>query len=272
MKSKPTPICRICGTRPADSDEHFIPKATGNRSVVRLLVQETDGTQRERHLKGGFFLPVLCKQCNSSPASTYAQAYVDLFRKLERAPDLITGDGNLAFHAHSIFPLRFIKQAILAFLCAAPWYPAPEWKPLQEFLQDREALLPESAPRVYLYINTSKLGRVVPLCGITELAHNCTTMVSEISWPPLGIVMSYERHPILTSMVDITDWGQSDFSVRTSKVLQLPRLRVNSIYPLAFGSAKEVKRRERENLPAYLFHVPDASSSPTKLCVLLRRG
>ncbi len=272
MKSKLTSFCRICGVRPADSDEHFIPKATGNCRVVRLLVQESNGAQRERRLKGGFFLPVLCKRCNSSQASAYAQAYVDLFRQLQKAPDLVTSDGHLAFHAHDIFPLRFVKQSILAFLCAAPWYPEPVWKPLQEFLQDREAPLPVSAPRVYLYKNISTIGRVVPFCAICELAHNRTSTVSEISWPPLGIVLSYEPHPILSSMVDITDWGELGFSVRTSKVLKLPHLRVNSLYPLAFGSAKDIERRQRDDLPAYQFHVPEHASSPTKLCVLLRRG
>ena len=103
--------CRICGTQEANSDEHFIPKAAGNRQTVRLLVQEEDGTRRERTVKGGLFLPVLCDQCNSNPASAYAQSYVDLYRQLQKAPDLHSTDGRLAFHAKEIFPLRVIIGA-----------------------------------------------------------------------------------------------------------------------------------------------------------------
>lgn len=270
--TSPLALCRICAVRPADSDEHFIPKATGNRRVIRLLVQEIDGSQRERRYKGGFFLPVLSKQCNSNPASTYAQAYTDLFRQLRAAPSLTSEDGRLLFHARNIFPLRFIKQSILAFLCAAPWYPEPVWRPLQQFLQERDAFLPSSAPRIYLYENISTIGRVVPSCGVCELTHHRTTVVSEISWPPLGIVLSFQPHPLLSAMTDVTDWGKHQYSDRASCVLALPRLRLNTLYPLAFGSAREINQREKKSLPVYLFHAPTESRSPTTLCTLLRRG
>jgi hypothetical protein len=270
--STPPALCRICGIRPADSDEHFIPKAAGNRRAVRLLVQEPDGSQRERRCTGGFFLPVLCKQCNSSPAGGYAQAYTVLFRQLREAPSLTAEDGRLIFHARDIFPLRFVKQCILAFICAAPWYPEPVWRPLQAFLRDRDALLPDTAPRIFLYENIANIGRVVPSCGICELANHRTTVVSEISWPPLGIVLSFQAHPVLSQMADITEWGQYAYSHRASVQLRLPRLQVNTLYPLAFGTARAVKARDEVLLPLYLFHAPPTSSSPTKLCTLLRRG
>lgn len=269
LKPEPQP-CRICGVATADSDEHFIPKALGNRATVKLLVQEPDGSQRERRCTDGFFVRTLCKGCNGKHGSTYAQAFSGLYRQVQAAPDIRTADGRLLVRCTRIFPLRIIKQALVGFLCASPWYPAPVWRPLQACLREPEAPLPAEAPRVFLYFNTARLGRIVPCCGMLELAHHRTTVVSEISWPPLGVVLAFGSHPILEPMQEITGWGQLRYSTTISASLCLPRLRVNSLYPLSFGSNRAIEAAQARNLPTYLHHVPPGSVSPTNLAALIR--
>jgi hypothetical protein len=237
---------------------------------VRLLVQEPDGSQRERRCTGGFFVRYLCKRCNSGPASTYAQAYITLYRQIQAAPDIRDTNGRLLVHCRRIFPLRVIKQAILAFLCASPWYPAPVWLPLQECLRDREAPLPPSAPRVFLYFNTSRLGRIVPACGLLELSNHRTTLVSEVSWPPLGLVLAFGDPPIPVRMHEVTSWGLEPYTRAVATDLSLPRLRVNSLYPLAFGSSRTIEQAHERALPVFLHHVPPGSTSPTNLAALIR--
>jgi hypothetical protein len=265
-------LCRICGIRTADSDEHFIPKAIGNRAAVRLLVQNPDGGKRERRCTGGFFVRVLCQRCNNGPASTYAQAYANLYRQIVAAPDIRTDDGRFLVHCRRLHPLRIIKQAVLGFLCAVPWYPDAVWRPLQDCLLDREAPLPPSAPRVFLYFNTSQFGRIAPFCSLVELATHRSTVLSEVSWPPLGLIFAYDSHPIIDAMQELSAWGSESFSASRSVSIVLPRLRVNSLYPLAFGSTRAIERTQEERLTVFLHHVPPGSASPLNISALIRRN
>jgi hypothetical protein len=266
------PLCRICRLRPADSDEHFIPKATGNRQVVRLLVQEPDGSQKERRYKGGFFTPVLCSVCNGGPASTYAQAYTDIFNQLSRAPKITDSVGRILFRAKRVFLQRFVKQCVLAYICAAPWTPHPVWQHLQDCLLNPEQPVPPSAPRPYLYFNVSPFGRIVPSCSMVEFAHHRSVIFSELSWPPLGVILAYSPHPLFEAMPDVSEWGARSYKARETVTLALPRLRVNTVYPLAFGSTRQIDAWQAKSVPGYLHYVPPGSTSPFNLSALVRRA
>lgn len=267
------PPCRICSTRPADSDEHFIPKAAGNKLLVMSLSIADDGSWKERPLRGGAKVPVLCGACNKTVASPYAQAYTHLYRQLRAAPRITVPDGRRVFHIRRLCPLRVIKQAILGYLCIAAWEPELVWEPLQHFVRNREEALPASAPHIYLYFNSSHFGRVVPYCVIGSLATHESVPMAEISWPPLGIVLSHSpNHPALSEMQDVTEWGALPFAAKQDVSLVLPELRVSSIYPLAFGGDHAVRRHQAAHLPFHLVNAPPESTSPFKFPTLLRRG
>jgi len=116
-------------------------------------------------------------------------------------------------------------------------------------------------------MNTSNTGRIVPCCGISDLVSHESMTVSEISWPPLGIVFSYERHRYFDSMQEITDWGRFKFANRVDLNLSLPRFTVNTHYPIGFGTVEQIQSRGW----VYLFHVPPESKSPTNISALIRR-
>ncbi len=272
MSSVALELCRICRIRPADSDEHFIPRATGNKALVRLLTLGADGKYVEVPASGGATVSVLCTQCNNGVGSKYAGAYTYLYRQFCNAPHITDTDGRLRIHADGVFALRFIKQVILAFIAVAAWEPQPEWLTLQEFLADPTALLPPSAPSIYLYYNLASIGRIVPSCGLVSLADaHAPATLSELSWPPLGIVISYAWHPALQNMHDVTRWGQQPYGQRIDEWLAVPRLVVNTLYPLAFGSEEEISKQQEARLSGYLLHIPTGSSHPFQFPALIRR-
>jgi hypothetical protein len=157
------------------------------------------------------------------------------------------------------------------FLCAVPYQPAPVWRGIQEFVLKRDALLPSSAPFVYLYMNVSRIGRIVPCCGIVDFSTHKTIVVSEVSWPPVGIVFSFQSDERFALMEDVTSWGHFRFEDKKDVTIRLPRLQVSSHYPLGFGTAVEVEREQANRGLAYLFHVPDDSTSLTSISALWER-
>ena len=66
--------------------------------------------------------------------------------------------------------------------------------------------------------------------------------MSEISYPPIGIVYSHGANPRFANMVDITGWSQYGFSVKKDFVLKLPQFKVSTDHPLGFGNPEDVEK------------------------------
>ena len=261
--------CRICRKRKADSPEHFIPRAVGNKGEVKLLTQGTDGLTVLRET-GGFAVRVLCRKCNTELGSVYAQQYTLVSRAISETSGLVSPTGNTLVTVDRLFQLRFVKHLFLMYLAAAPWHPHVLWKPLCEFVSIRDSKLPRTAPHVFLYHNTSQLGRIVPACGMVEFATHRTTVLAEVSWPPLGVLFLHSQHPVSQQMFDVTSWGHLDDTPCANVTLELPRKQISAIYPVAFGDEQSVKRQQQEMLPAYLGYVPPESKNPIVISALIQ--
>ncbi len=128
------------------------------------------------------------------------------------------------------------------FLSTMPQTETPMWQDIRDFVRRRDSTLPNDAPRIYLYHNTSVIGRIVPWCAISELfTTRQPVALSEITWPPLGIVFGEGTHDRLATMAEITAWGRYQFHEKTNSVLSLPKLHVNTDHPLAFGTVGEIE-------------------------------
>lgn len=263
-------LCRVCRNNPADSPEHFIPKAAGNRGKVTIVFLGQGGSYVSRPGTDGYYERVLCTACNGE-CSVYAQQYVEMLRQLEQSSGLSVPDGRQAVTLRGIYPLRLVKQLILQFLCAPPFPPAAVWLELQRFVRDREATLPPGAPSIYLYRNLSTHGRVVPCCCVLELRTRRTVVVSEVSWPPVGAVFCFNPHPKLEAMQDITEWCHRAFSAREDLTILLPQYEVSGVFPLVYGNVRQVEQDERERLPMYLLHVPEGSAYALSIGAIVER-
>jgi len=129
------------------------------------------------------------------------------------------------------------------FLCTLPQHPIPYWKTIQDFVRKCDEPLPEDVPIVYLYKNTANIGRIVPWCSIIE--HHTSRPVialSEVSWPPLGVIFCSQADERFAHLENVNSWGHYRFKDKISLLLKLPPLRVNTDHPIAFGSIKEINQ------------------------------
>ena len=266
-------LCHVCGRRQAVGKEHIPPQHAENRDEVDI--NYVDGNTPSGDMKfhvirspDGFWVSVLCDECNHKIGWRYGDAYKEFLSQITSAAGLEDTSGGVFIHLKGIYPLRILKQMFAMFLGAVPYEPAPVWKGIQEFVRKRDSPLPDNTPSVYLYKNVSKMGRIVPCCGILELSTHKTLVMSEVSWPPLGIVFAFQSDNRLNMMENVTRWGEHRFKDRADLLVKLPKLRVTSHYPLGFGTAREVEREQARRGLIYLFHVPENSASRSDIGVL----
>jgi len=269
-------LCHVCSKYPATSKEHIPSRHAGNKGEVEIIYIDgkTPSGDMEFHVvrsSDGFWVPTFCKYCNNKTGWRYGEAYKDFISQIADAAGLEDTSGRDYAHLKGIYPLRILKQMFAMFLGAVPYEPAPVWNSIQDFVRKRDSVLPANAPSVYLYKNISKLGRIVPCCGIVEFSTDKCLVVSEVSWPPVGIVFAYQSDERFRMMENITHWGRFRFKVKSDSLVRLPRLRVASHYPLGFGTAQKVEREQAQRGLAYLFHVPENSASRNDIGVLWKK-
>jgi len=182
------------------------------------------------------------RKCNRDTGGAYGLSYAAFVSQVAKAGGIEDRERRTLVGLRRIHPLRVMKQMMSMLLAAQPRATPPQFRGLREFVVRRDARLPADAPQVYLYKNVSALGRIVPICGISELlSHRKLLICSEISWPPLGIVFSLEPHERLAAMPNVTHWGQHRFKDTDDFLLRMPPLKVETDWPP--GSARHTKSR-----------------------------
>jgi hypothetical protein len=271
-------MCHICRKSPAVGKEHLPAKAASNRGRVR--VQYIDGASlgdgiRHSHAAfgDGFWVQALCEKCNQTrTGARLGGPYADFVAQISNAAGIEDEHGRIYVRLDGIYPLRVIKQMFSMFLCAMPQQPLPEWRGIQQFVLGKEDRLPGDAPQVYLYRNASKVGRIVPWCAIAEvLTSQQVIALSEVSWPPVGLIFCDRPDERFDSMVNVTQWGQYGFKDRKSFLLQLPRLKVNTDHPLAYGTVSEITRWRTECGVVWAVAGADYDASPNNTSMVLQR-
>jgi hypothetical protein len=155
--------------------------------------------------------------------------------------------GRLYVQARGVHPLRIVKQAVSMFLAAQPGLGSIDWNPLRRFVLRRDDPLPPGSPHILLYYNGSPTGRVVPWCGLSQLFRRIPVIaLSEISFPPLGVVFASSLNPLFEGMQDITAWGSAAYRDEITTNILLPVKRIETDWPLGFGAPAEVERWKNE--------------------------
>jgi hypothetical protein len=220
--------------------------------------------------KQGFYRRVLCRKCNNNYGSFYNTTYTDFVKQIRRASGIMDPQGRILVYLENIYPLRIIKQMFLMYLCIQPREVIPGWEGIREFVRSKYESLPSESPVVYTYINASRIGRIVPWMGLAEVrTRRPPIILSEISYPPIGMVFSDQQDDRFRLMEDITNWGQYGFKEKTSLVIHLPKLQVSTDHPLGFGTEAEVNRWIEENGVVRMIPGAEDPSSKTSAGLVL---
>lgn len=270
-------LCHHCGLREAGSREHLPGVAALNDTpvTVRYLVPDGDKVRVvEQREEDGFVVRTICRHCNQRTGGNYGTAFKE-FAQQFRASGVLDDTGRRTWISlQQIQPLRVLKQLAAMFLAAQVAPSLEQWTSIRQFVRRRDMKLPAASLRFFLYRNASLLGRVSSLCGVGFLFQRpswATLVASEISWPPLGIVFTTDGHPHLDGMKEITDWGRYSFKDRASFGFSVPQYRVETDWPLAYGTRREVDRWTTAKGIVVVSTGVDDGGPPGRMAALIRQ-
>jgi hypothetical protein len=239
--------CHLCGTHTQLSFEHVPPRAAFNdRPVVTKVtddllaaqnLQEMHGARGRRQPRGAGAY-TLCIPCNTTTGSWYGRRYVDwAYQALE-----ISSRAQVApslYHTFQIFPLRVIKQVACMFFSANP----PGFNDAQpdaaRFVLNRDRKYLDPKFCIYVYYNRSPVSRQAAVTGQLTMGKG-TKVYSEISFPPLGYVLSLSGGPPHEDLCDISFFSQYSYNTWADVSLRVPVLPVASMFPGDYRSESEL--------------------------------
>lgn len=268
-------LCRICGRKPATTKEHLPSQGAGNTGTTDVLFIDGNLNEVIRRVQEifekGFYREVLCGDCNSKYGSFYNTAYTDFVNQIQSATGIKDPENRTLISLENVYPVRILKQIFLMYLCIQPRDVLPGWESIRNFVRRKDTKLPSDAPKTYLYKNVSNNGRILPWMGLSEVYRRSQPIfISEISYPPVGIVFCDQEDDRFVSMESISEWGAYGFKDRCNLVVRLPELQVSTDHPLGFGTESEVARWIEECGVARLIPRPEDSESKTSVGLSLR--
>jgi hypothetical protein len=245
-------LCNICTIRPAGSKEHLPGMAASNSGPIEVIYlgSSRNASGEVEHVsrleKDGFVVRTICSHCNNRTGGDYGTAYKSFVEQFTNSGVVEQAIGRSWISVRDIQPLRVIKQMMCMFLAAQPNI-NPHWKGIRKLVLNKDRRMTSERLRVYLYRNTSQLGRVIPFTGMASVRkHWPPILLSEISWPPVGIVFTTESHPLTDGMYEITDWARAyrfrsrDTRSNASFTFDVPQLATGTHWPLGFGTESQV--------------------------------
>lgn len=247
MRVKHNGKCHICGSIGPLTFEHIPPESAFNDRTVLIgefkdiidkgLEPITRGKIQQRGA-GGY---TLCAKCNNNTGSWYGRDYVDWCYQSLILYQRSGGHLSMYYPFH-IFPLRVIKQIICMFFSVN----SDKFRDKQAYLEkfvlkpDVKYLPPDI--KIFTYIKSGKTLRQTGFSGKYRINPygNKLFYLSEISFPPLGYVMTFGSDPPDERLYDITYFANYSYNDWTTVFLKLPILPVHLYYPGDYRSEKEI--------------------------------
>jgi hypothetical protein len=252
-KLKINGVCRICGTEGELSKEHFPPQKANNKDTffASSMEEVIDGVQSKGiQMQGGISGYTLCERCNKNTGRWYGTAFIDFSKSIGEL--LNNSDGMTEIELIlDIYPLRIIKQIVSMFLSVQNDDFSDEHIELRNFVLNTQINTLDAKYRFFVYCCNespthqyrrnpfvshtsienliSRLGNIQKTqTNRIELPTTNTIQISEISHPPLGIVMTIDSIPKDKRLLEITDFATYDFDDEIPFSESLPLLVVSN--------------------------------------------
>jgi hypothetical protein len=240
-----TGVCRICGREKPLSFEHIPPRAAfNNRPVIRISLEQAIELGPDVKPKGpvkqkGMGDYVLCEECNNNSGSWYASRFVDwCYRGMEI---IISSKGNPSLaYTYNIFPLSVLKQIIVMFLAVNNPRFSKVNPGLVAFVSSKENNQLPLKYRVYSYYNIIGMHRNIGLSAQVSLTTGKRIIMSEVSFPPFGYLLTIDSDKPDYRLSDISGFGIYTYDDKTEIQMRMAVLPTHLLYPGDYRSREEI--------------------------------
>ena len=265
--------CRICGIHAKLTFEHVPPRAAFNdcpavgKHILELINKDPDnyfnGKQHTSQRGAGAY--TLCQKCNNDTGAWYGTAFanfahqsLDILKDTKGQPSL--------YYPFRIYPLRVIKQIITMFFSVNDNLFRGNHPDLVKFVLSKYENHLNPDFRILVYFNSSPRGRYIGGVSIAKMSpdeinmdtmenlqrkieseHTKSRLLSEIAFPPLGYVMSFNSEQLDKQLCDLSFFTNYRYDDCTSIPLKLPVFPVHTWYPGDYRSKEQVQRDFEKN-------------------------
>jgi len=222
-------ICKVCGRFSELSYEHVPPKSAFNNnknyyiSHINPLIKnrnaETFDELRKIDSKnitkkqGGIGFYSLCRNCNTNFGTWYVRAYSEWVKQSINYIEFIIKN-PLDNFVVKIYPLRVLKQIVSMFFTLNYKEFSKEYPILKRFILSKESTEFDSRIRIFIYYNAiGGVLRYLPHNTILDLnLGEKPVNLSEIAFPPLGLVMTMNDGDVDPRLSEITFFSNFNYN------------------------------------------------------------
>ena len=249
MPNSPQGTCHICGAKGPLSFEHIPPrKAFNERPVVTLQFEEAirlgpDEIPRGKIQQRGMGGYTLCAKCNNKTGHWYGNQFVDWCYKGMSVLARACGAPKLSYVIH-IHPLPILKEIVTMFFSVNHDRFHMANPDLVRFVLNRDSKGLPDKYRFFIYFNTSPRFRAIGTAALMNIeSRKGPILISEISYPPYGYVMTINSDPPDPRLFEITHFAMYDYYQEAEIALDLPLLPVHTPFPGDYRTKEEIRRQ-----------------------------
>jgi len=162
---------------------------------------------------------------------------------------MIRTNGNPSlFYLNHLFPLAILKEIVAMFLSVnGPGF-AERNQELVRFVLNRGRKYLPPRYRFFAYYNGTGGLRYINFAGLINTSTGNTIGLSEITYPPLGYVLTVDSPPPDKRLMEITHFARYGYNEFKVMELRMPVLPVHvSFVPGDYRSAKEIEEQARRS-------------------------
>jgi hypothetical protein len=242
---RPEGICHICGSYGPLSFEHIPPRAAfNNRAVVKIKFEDSlelgpDATAKGPIQQRGMGDYTLCEKCNNITGTWYGNQFVSwCYQGMEM---LVRTNGKPSLiYLNYLLPLPIIKQIITMFFSVNSETFHTLSEELVRFVLNKEAQYINPKYRFFVYYNTTGALRSSGIAGLLDIKSGKTSLMSEITYPPFGYVMTIDSDPPDKRLFEITHFARYSYNEFVVLPLRLPVLPTHLSLPGDYREKEQI--------------------------------
>jgi len=236
--------CCLCGTFGRLTFEHVPPRSSFNKKTRYQEIPILDFIKSKNPLDQGFKNKIeqggigyysLCSKCNSflgreyvNSFTTYSNSFIEFARKNEF--------NYFELEMHQFKAARVLKQVGAMFASINGWQFTQSYPEFRNYLLDVNSRTLPAQFRFFIYINIEGNLRNLPISVTASLKSTQTIMVSELTFPPMGHVMTIDFEGELPHLYEITKFKDFTKDETPSILFKVNKLATYLPFPLDYRS------------------------------------